>query len=197
MAQSQQQIKELLGSGLTPEIVASAVGCDQSYISQLLSDENFAGEVAALRTVALANTTKRDGAINTAEDKLLDKLHEVIDSGAIYKPTDVLRAFQVVNNAHRRGQPVHAAGGVVNNIIQLVLPTHVIRKFTTSRANEVIEVEGQTMVTMPAHTLLQRLVTEGGTNGKSYAEAIKFLPSGSAKTIEHEEGREVDLIDTL
>jgi hypothetical protein len=41
MAVDNEKIKELLGSGLSNDVVASAVGCDPSYVSQLMSNETF------------------------------------------------------------------------------------------------------------------------------------------------------------
>lgn len=175
------QIKELLGSGLGPEVVSAAVGCDISYVSQLLSDEAFANEVASLRTIALASYSKRDESINTIEDKLIKLLGAAVDDNSFYKPRDLLQAFTVLNSAKRRGSQNLGTGNTVNNIVQLTLPESVVRRFTTNRTNEVIEVEGQTMVTMPAGTLLRKLATEDAANGKQgkYLEVAKLIPGGS------------------
>lgn len=189
MAINKEQVKELLGSGLGPEVVASAVGCDVSYISQLLSDEAFASEVATLRTVALTANSKRDLSLNAIEDKLITKLSEAVEENAFYKPKDLLHAVAVINRAVRRGAPVSHAGAVVNTVIQLQLPAPVIQRFITSRTNEVIEVDGNTMVTMPAHQLLRNLAARGeGTDGQRYKESLKYLPSGITTTVRDESG---------
>lgn len=188
MAVDKEQVRELLGSGLGPETVASAVGCDVSYVSQLLADEVFAGEVSALRTVALQSYSKRDSSINAIEDKLLDKLAVMIEDNAFYKPKDILHAAATVNRMVRRGV-VNTSGGAitVNNIVQLTLPQHVVRKFTTNRTNEVVEVEGQTLVTMPAHQLLRGLAENSeGKTSERYKEAAKYLPSGSNTVVRGE-----------
>ena len=209
MAINKEQIKELLGSGLAPGVVASAVGCDHSYISQLLGDEVFAGEVATLRTISLTADTKRDSSIDAIEDKLLAKLDEVVTDGAFYKPRDLLSAVAVVNKLQRRGKPIGSGAGpaTVNNIVNIQLPAHVSKKFVTNRTNEVIEVEGQTLVTMPAHQLLRDLaeksrreeaatatpppegeleiVIQGAPN--RYGQALNYLPSGiSSRTVRDE-----------
>jgi hypothetical protein len=183
MAISKDRVKELLGTGLGPEVVASAVGCDISYISQLLADENFASEVSGLRTIALTQHTRRDATINGIEDKLLAQLDEMVSERAFYKPRDVLSAMAIVNKAVRRGAAPVQSGTTINNVIHLSLPSAVVRKFATNRNGEVVEVEGQTLVTMPAHQLLKELASKGGDNAAQYQESLRYLPSGIETTI--------------
>jgi len=45
-----ERIKQLLGNGVVPSMVAEVVGCDISYISQLFKDETFASEITNVRT---------------------------------------------------------------------------------------------------------------------------------------------------
>lgn len=193
MAINKEQIKDLLGSGLSVGVVASAVGCDSSYISQLLGEEHFATEVGELRSKALTADARRDSSIDSIEDKLLAKLDEVVTDGGFYRPRDILSAVAIVNKLQRRGKPIGPGGGVgvVNNIVNISLPAHVSRKFVTNRANEVIEAEGQTLVTMPAHELLRSLAAknasiekEGVKEDERYTKALNYLPTGiSTKVI--------------
>lgn len=185
MAVSLDQVKELLGCGLSNEVVASAVGCDPSYISQLLSDENFAAEISALRVTALAANNQRDKSINSIEDALLVKLHELVEGNMIYKPDQVLRAFHVVNNAKRRGVAAHEGQVVNNTVVNLQIPRSVVNNFVVDARGTVVEVEGQTMVTMPAHQLLRTLAQEKVDERGKYQKVAAYLP-GSA--IEHGSG---------
>lgn len=178
MPVDRKQIKELLGTGLSPEVVASAVGCEASYVSQLLSDEGFANEVSTLRTIALTSHSRRDASIDSIEDKLLLELDEMVASKAFYKPRDVLHAVQVVNAMKRRGHVAQHTGGVVNNIVHISLPPSAVRRFTTNRVNEVIDIDGQTVVTMPSHQLLKDLAARGEEGNERYKDAAKYLPSG-------------------
>ena len=45
----EDKIIELLGRGYSQTVVASAVGCDDSYISQLMAKEEVRNQVATLR----------------------------------------------------------------------------------------------------------------------------------------------------
>lgn len=177
MATDKNQIKELLGTGLSNEIVATAVGVDSSYIAQLLSNENFAAEVTAMRTLALTANSKRDRKIDGIEDTIITKLEELVDSGVIYKPNDVLRAFAVINNAKRRGVSAAESITINNTVVNLQLPNRVIKEFVQNAQGEVIEVEGQTLVTMPAHTLLKNLVNRQGDKSGAYERVSRFLPT--------------------
>ena len=112
---------------------------------------------------------------------MIDLLQDAIDSHLIYKPADIRASFAVVNAAKRRGA---AAGGAINinqTVVNLNIPPAVVRQFTKNVQGEVIEVEGQTLVTMPAHQLLKELVSKSGVNNEAYAKVSRHLPSA----IEH------------
>jgi len=167
MAIDKQQVKELLGNGLPVSVVASAVGCTDSYITQLLADEEFSAEVARLRVVALQANNQRDGSINGIEDTLISKLKEGVESGFFYKPRDLLHAFAVVNSAKRRGT-VNADSATLQNttVINLTIPAAVARRFTIDSRGEVLQVDEQTLVTMPTGQLLSSVGSRTGREEK-------------------------------
>lgn len=185
MAVNKDQVKELLGSGLSNEIVASAVGCEPQYITQLMADENFAAEVIALRTASLQANSKRDRNIDRLEDKVIDKLEQAMDT--MYKPQELLRTFQVLNAAKRRGVPAHESVTVNQQIVNLNIPQQVIQNFVMNRHGEVIEAEGQTLVTMPAKQLLAQLsASSSGEHNDKYRKIAGFIP-GSGRDAEFAE----------
>lgn len=173
------RIKELLGNGLSNEIVASTVGVTPSFISQLMSDETFYNAVIEKRTQTLAAATNRDRRIDGIEDKLIDQLDEAVSGKLIYKPADILRTFAVINAARRRG--VDAAGGAgttINSVtVNLTLPKVTRKTFTLDGNAEVIEVGDKTMVTMPAAALLKNLAK--GTGGEKFANLHDKLPDSA------------------
>lgn len=179
MAVNKEQVKQLLGSGLTAETVASAVGCEPSYISQLLGEDAFAAEVSNLRAQALMANTARDTTIGSIEAKLLKRLETAVDEGLFFKPRDVLAAVVQVNRMQRRGASAPTTLHQQNNIVTLQLPAAAAPLFKISNAGEVVEVDGQTLVTMPARSLLTNLATRrgGGTNeDNKYERARRFIP---------------------
>jgi transcriptional regulator with XRE-family HTH domain len=155
MGINNKQVQELLGSGLSQETVASAVGCDPSYISQLMSNEEFASVVLQKRSAALTAHTKRDLSLDSLEDKIITKLDEVIDY--VHKPLELTRILHVVNNAKRRGPAIINNEKPIQQIIQLQLPKSVRTLFTVSKTGEVIDVNGQTLITMDSKKLIEQI----------------------------------------
>jgi hypothetical protein len=177
MPVSKEQVKELLGAGLTGEQVASAVGCVSSYISTLLADEKFADEVAQLRAASIQEYNRRDKSIDNIEDVLISKLKDVVDQELIYKPRDLLQAFSVVNRAQRRGNPNRTPPITNQQIVTLNIPVKILQQFQVSATGEVIQVDDKTLVTMPSDNLLKHLHSQGGENGQRYAQVAKYLPT--------------------
>jgi hypothetical protein len=175
MAINKDRIKEMLGSGLGPDVVSGAIGCDPSYISQLMADQKFADEVIALRSAALTANTARDRRIDVIEDQLLEKLEESVP--LIYKPNEILRAAAVVNSMKRRGLPAQDSIRAQGAVVTLVVPIQVVHQFVTNTKGEVIEADGQTLVTKPSHELLRELAT--GKNGEKYDRVSRFLPGST------------------
>jgi hypothetical protein len=189
--------------------VANAVGCTESYISQLLADEAFAQQVMSIRLQSLTAATNRDQKIDDIEDQLLEKLKESIP--LVYKINDIARLFSLVNRAERRGVSAPMTQGQQSTVVQLMLPERVAQKFVRTPAGEIVEVDGQTLVTMPAHKLLQNLaaqhaakqVEDGGSKddpggqqssdpraGNIYEKALKYIPAGIESAGDGDEPRE-------
>ncbi len=160
------KILEMLGSGMGPEIVSTACGVTPSYVSQLLADQEFAEAVAARRFELLSRNNARDAKADAIEDAALEKLDSML--GMVYNPMQVLKIYQVVNAAKRRGSAGQAeASTVINNqVVNLVLPPAISQRFTRDANNQVIEVAAeevrmvpetqitkQTLVTMPSSRL--------------------------------------------
>jgi len=148
----------LLGSGVNAEAVATALGVSPSRISQLLSDENFAARVTELRFNNLQQHNKRDNAYDTLEDKLLSKLERALP--LMMRPAEILKALQVVNGAKRRGQSAPEQITNQQTIVNIVLPSQVVNKFTTNSNNQVIKAGHQDLVTMPSGSLLKKIEEE-------------------------------------
>lgn len=180
-----ERAKKLLGSNLGPTDVGQALGCDPSYISQLLMDDGFRAEVLALRMEALQAQTTRDRNIDKIEDKLIEKLEENIPY--LVKTTDILRAFAILNGAKRRGA---AAGGDINfntKIVQISLPEAARRAFipTVNGQGEVVQVGEEVTTTMPlAQLLASRLKNRiaAAQETEIINEASREVGSGSSNS---------------
>lgn len=153
----EERALSLLGSGIAAISVAAALGVTESRISQLLSNKIFAAQVSLLRYRALQSHNIRDGKYDTLEDRLLDKLEDVLP--LLMRPESVLKAISIVNNAKRRGQS--APNQVVNqkNIVNLVIPTIIAEKFAVNINNQVTKAGDQELLTMASGSLLKQVET--------------------------------------
>lgn len=178
MAISQDKIKELLGQGLANEVVAGAVGCSPSYISQLLADEEFSAEVTKLRVEHLAKHNRKDNKLDNIEELLIDNLMAAVTNRQIYKPQDVLRTFQVINAARRRGASATNTAAPQGGIVNLTMPQVVIQQFITNGSKEVVSVGNKSLNTISPEKLLGML--KDGTseaNKADYQRLLSRMPS--------------------
>lgn len=173
---TQGKVLELLGNGLSPEVVATHLGISPSYVSQLLSEEHFATQVTSLRFQNLQAATNRDRKYDDIEDQLLAKMQDLLP--LMYKPLEVMRAITIINGAKRRGAAATPEHTHINNtIVNLTIPTQVLQKFSVNSNNQVVEissetVQPQTLVTMPSSQLLSKIQSKpdskGGNSHDSY-----------------------------
>lgn len=152
---TEERALKLLGSGLKPETVASALGVSLSRISQLLSAEEFALKVAQLRYESLQKHNETDEDYDTLEKTLINRLKDVLP--LMTRPMEILKAIQVVNAAKRRGVSSPEQIESPSKLVELTIPIQIINKFMVDSDNRVIEVEGQKLVTIQSGALLNQL----------------------------------------
>jgi hypothetical protein len=151
----------LLGQGIAPEIVANSLGVSPSRISQLISDPEFAAQVADLRFQNLSKHNARDAAYDALEDDLLERMKNCLPM--MYKPVEILKAIQVINQAKRRGQSTPDSIIQQQTIINLTLPTQIINNFKVNAQKQVTQIGSTDLITMQASTLLNKV--KGNSNG--------------------------------
>jgi len=141
----------LLGKGVSPEHTAAALGITTSRISQLLSTPDFAERVAELRFVNLAKHSERDSKADSLEDKLLQKLEDLIPF--LMRPLEIARIYQIVNSAKRRGQSAPESITNSQEAVQLIMPIQIINQFTVNSANQVIKAGQQDLITVQSGSM--------------------------------------------
>lgn len=150
---------DLLGQGVSPEHTGIAVGLTASRISQLLSQEDFAAAVAERRFQNLSKHNERDQGYDNLEDKLMEKMKDCLP--LMVRPGEILKAIQVINAAKRRGSSAPNSITEQQTIINLVLPTQIVNKFTLNSNNQVVQVTAdsktQPMLTIQSGTLLKQI----------------------------------------
>lgn len=171
---NQDKILSLLSKGLPPSAVANALGIDQSYISQLMSDDEFAAEVSTRKYITVEKHLARDGAIDRLEDKILEKLEHSM--AMMHRPMEILKAFSVINAAKRKATIATPADilSPSTQIINLQMPTIIQQHFTTNINNQVISAGTQNLITIQSNTLMETVKA---------AEVARL--AGSVKEREH------------
>ncbi len=149
---TEERALKLLGSGCGPEVVATAIGVSVSRISQLLSEPEFAAAVSELRFQNLQKHNEMDSKYDTMESKLLTQLEDLLP--LMMRPMEILKAIQVINAAKRRGQSAPESITHQNTVVNLVMPTQIVQRFTTNINNQVINAGNQTLETMQSSQML-------------------------------------------
>jgi hypothetical protein len=151
----QDKIIEMLGRGITATQVAAAVGCDDSYISQLMSSPEIAERVANLRAVHFSHYVEQDKELDSAEEEALNRLKQLVPF--ITKPGEAARVYGVLNAAKRRTADSSAIASAPAQTVTLELPEAARVSFTITHDRQVIEIAGRSMTTMPAKSLAAQL----------------------------------------
>ena len=136
----------LLGQGLGPEVVASALGVTTSAISQLLSQTEFAAKVAEARFRNLSKHNERDNAYDRLEDELIEKMKDLMPF--MVRPMEVAKVLQIINAAKRRGSSAPESITNQQTVVNLVMPTQIFQKFTVNTMNQVIQAGQQQLITV-------------------------------------------------
>jgi len=164
----------LLGQGISPEQTSVAVGLTASRISQLLSQEDFAAAVAEARFASLAKHNQRDASYDELEDQLIDRMRDCLP--LMVRPGEVLKAIQVINAAKRRGSSAPSSLTDKQTIINLILPTQIINKFSLNAHNQVVQVTAdektQPMLTIQSGTLLKQVKENASVQSRNPTQLL-------------------------
>lgn len=150
----------LLAQNVPTAQIAAAVGCEPSYISQLKQDESIQLAISSQQAETTLEDIKFDDMLARAEQLALERIEKTLPFANMMQS---LAAFKILNAAKKRNEIVASPQNVTNNLtVNLTLPTQAIPKFTTNSNNEIIEVEGQTMLSATPRSLDSLLVKRLG-----------------------------------
>ena len=163
----------LLGQGLGPETVASAIGVSVSRISQLLSETEFAASVADLRFKNLSKHNERDNAYDLLEDELILKMRDLMPF--MVRPMEVARVLQIINAAKRRGSSAPEAITNQQTVVALNMPINVYQKFTVNAVNQVVQAGQQQLITVQSGQMSNLL-----DRARKEAPSVQYHPNPAA-----------------
>lgn len=179
MATIKDRIATLLVQGMKPRMIASIVGCDESYISQLLKNEDFVWHLEQLGVEMEEAATAAPEQVREKEslyylDKLAGAEHHVLDKVLTELPylsgRDALAALSEVGKRRDAMQAsLDRAKGLSlaqqptspgQTIINLVLPAMVLPELTFASNREIIAIGERSVAPMPTGKLQAMLDKE-------------------------------------
>ncbi len=154
----QARVKDLLAAGVSQVQVANAVGVSESYISQLMENEEFRNEVIKARGDAALEDVQADEEADDIEGIARKKIKQLLPfENNVMK---VLKVYQVMNGAKRKTAPEQAMQQNAGVIVNITLPQRAIVDFKLTSDKQVVEVAGRSMATLPSNVLHQKLRQE-------------------------------------
>ena len=150
---------QLLAQGIPTSQVAAAVGVSDSYISQLKADEEVQRAISEKQAAHSIADSNFDDTLERAESLALEKIEKNLPFANMGQ---ALAAFRILNGARRRKDEVLQKDTAISVTVNLTLPANNIPRYITNQANEIIEVEGKTMLSASAKTLDQILAARAG-----------------------------------
>ena len=155
-----EQIISMLAQGIPTSQIAAALGVDDSYISQLKADPEVQQQVAEQAAAVTLKDMEFDELLESAEEKALERIEKNIHFANMGQ---ALAAFRVLNGAKKRREAsLTALSGTTAVTVNLTLPAINVVNYTTNRNNEIVEVEGKTMISASVRSLDSILAQRAG-----------------------------------
>lgn len=140
----------LLAQGVSTSQVAAAIGCDDSYISQLKADPDVQQQIAELGAKQTLDDVTFDSTLERAEMLALEKIEKNLPFATLGQ---AMAAFRTLNGARRRKDGVPTGGDSVTVNVNLTLPANAMPRYITNAQSEIIEVDGKTMLSATPKTI--------------------------------------------
>lgn len=150
-----EQIIEMLSNGIPATAVAAAVGCDDSYVSQICAEEGVAEQIAANKAARFSSYIEHDKNTDSAEELALEKVKQLIPF--ITKPAEAALVYKTLNTATRRTTGAAQATPQTAAVVNIHLPAAAAVQFQLNGERQVIDINGRSMVTMQAKTLVEQV----------------------------------------
>lgn len=185
----EQQAMKLLGRGLSQVVVANALGCTEGYISQLMSKQEFAEGVAALKLAVVEKDSGRAAIVNEIKDALLEKTRKALPM--MLRPLEILAALKVIDGLKCGDSGSSSLGVAVQQVVQVNLPAITMQNFIKNNNGEIVEVSGRSLATLAPVALKNMMAVRFATKGESnecshQVKATETLSAATAYAVEAE-----------
>lgn len=157
---AQQQALEMLAQGISPVQVATTIGVTESYISQLMGDEDFRAALEAHRVQRTKEDLAFDAQLERTEKSYLDRIEEKSKFANLQQS---MQAFKILNGARRRKDgTIIQQQNTINAVVNIQLPQFAVPQYVVNAKNEIIEVEGKPMISATPRRLDEILAERKG-----------------------------------
>jgi hypothetical protein len=146
-----------LAAGVPPAAAATAAGVTPAYVTQLLDDDEFRTEVINASAERLDVAIKQDTTVESIKTKALRVIEAKLPF--VRSSLEAARIYQILSAAPKNAPTGSTQSGQAGvNMVTIVLPKAAGINLKLNTLNQVIEIEGQTMATLPSRELplLQR-----------------------------------------
>jgi hypothetical protein len=177
----EEKIIELSGAGVPHVVIAATVGCDPSYVSQILATEEAQRRVGELRAGKAAKMIEHDDSIEGAEKIALEKIHRLLPM-----QTDIMKVTQVfrVLNGAKKASSHGMVGSTMPTeaVVTLELPEAARIHFRMTSDRQVIDIEGRSMVPMQSHQVVAELRKMQAKRLLESAQIVEQVPMVTQRT---------------
>ena len=157
-----------LAQGIPTSQIAMAAGCDESYISQLKADPEIQAQMAQHAAEVTIKDMNFDETLESAEELALSRIQKSLGFANMGQ---ALSAFRILNTARRRKDGPAVSGAVTVNV-NLTLPASALPRYVTNANNEIVEVEGKTLVSATPRGLDNLLAQRAGVAPTAVVTAL-------------------------
>lgn len=169
---TRERVKALLSSGVSQAQAASAIGVEESYVSQLMAEDEFRREVQEGRAGLAIKHVETDKSIDEIESKAWKKVDALLPL-----QTDlmkVLKVAQIANAAKRKAEAAAAVNAQPATVVALNLPNVQAVQIVLSTDRQVVEVAGRPLQTLPSSSV-QKLLQDRRTT-KLLDDSTPLIP---------------------
>ena len=170
-----KRIAKLLAEGMSPVEVSQEISISPSHLSQIINDETFLILVEEYKQVialgeSLEETQARDNFHkemdnywDEVEALAIDRLRENLQAGLVTKTSELLSISAIANKAVRKKHgSQRSVASSANNVVQLNISNVLVSRGQITQTqlnseNQVIEVDGQTIVNASKNSIFDRL----------------------------------------
>ena len=138
-----EQAVALLAQGLSTSQVAAACGVSDSYISQLKAEPETQEAISSAAASATMVDMAFDSRLESAESLALERIEKTLSFANMGQ---ALSAFRILNGARKRKDASLAPSQSVTVNVSLTLPAQASARYVINNSNEIVEVEGKTLI---------------------------------------------------